>query len=709
MKPTLDQITVTRGGDIQERAMDIDADAKHLIFGVLRKNLYSNPIASLIREYTVNAQDEHRKYCPQTPIVVSLPNYFETSFKVRDYGKGLTDEQVFHFFGKYGASGKRDDNSQVGMYGLGCKSAFAYTDAYTVTSFQNGKASVFSLFIDETHIGSVAKMGESDTTEPDGLEISIPVQKYDINTFVQTALETVKYFKVTPEIRGLNYTPTFERKKVVTSGDGWEYYGAGTPSVLMGEISYPIDSDAMGDIARWETQLLNNDLRIIAEIGEVEVTGSREALMMSPKTIAAIRKRLVAVKTQMISETETAFKTAKTLLEALSLYHSTLNAGGGYGEILREANGGKIKWNGVEISDNVLRFDEKSPHAIKVYNKSRWRKKVSYDLRKNLAISADTKFYFDDTDGKIVGYSRRINTLIENAKQPGHGSTELTVCILTTTDIPALEKVLGQPVSSFESFKAIPETYTGISRLAQGADKAKRKKHQQRLFKLNVKKLLSDGFYKTSASDFYDGADVDVNNTAGLYVKIDRFQPNVGDVHNLRQFKELLGVLEKAGLTCRLPIYGVKTGQATGNLLAFDKWVAKKLNSKAATKTRYLHSLALAYHENALFNVASVKPANVDNPNAKRYVELYKVAQENASRYGTGKYEVHRRAFKFAGVTVKADKEIVTLSKEYLTRYPMISLVSDSYRNDSKAIAYMRERDALTRRGGGGIPRSVRG
>ncbi len=116
---------IQRSNDFTERSMGLAVGSESFIFNVLRKDLYSNPIGSLIRELSTNAQDEHRKHGKSDiPIFIKVPNAFDPELHIRDYGIGLTENQVFNFFGNYGASDKRDSNIAVGFYGLGAKSTF---------------------------------------------------------------------------------------------------------------------------------------------------------------------------------------------------------------------------------------------------------------------------------------------------------------------------------------------------------------------------------------------------------------------------------------------------------------------------------------------------------------------------------------------------------------------------------------------------------
>ena len=72
---------------------------------------------------------------------------------VRDYGPGLSHDDMFRVFTRYGRSTKRDSNEVVGMLGIGSKSGFAYADTFTVVSRHGGRVRTYVAALDESEIG----------------------------------------------------------------------------------------------------------------------------------------------------------------------------------------------------------------------------------------------------------------------------------------------------------------------------------------------------------------------------------------------------------------------------------------------------------------------------------------------------------------------------------------------------------------------------
>lgn len=663
--------------------MGLAKGSEAFIFGVLRKNIYSDPIKSLLREYLTNGKDEHTKIGINTPLEITLPTFISAELKIRDFGAGLTDEEVFFFFGNYGASDKRQSENQVGMYGLGCKSAFAYTDAFTVTSYKDGKATTFNIYIDETEVGKVARVGSSPTDEANGVLITVPVKNSDLNTFHYKAKEIVKFFDVKPHFKGVTEQPVFEQKKALISGERWAYFGGGTSLAIMGEIAYPINSDRMGDISSWERQLLRSDLHIYCKIGEVEVTASREELQMSERTREVIRKRLTEIKTAMIVQTEAAFKGCKSLLEAKKLYYSGIMQGSGYAQIIRDS-GTKIQWKGVALDDNVIHFENTSPHKVLHYSTTYQKKKIYVSDSQNLPCTEGMKIYFDDTDKKAVNYKRRAKTIFDtdNVRQ---------VTVLQTSDVAGLEKILGVKVSEFESFNAIVPTVPPrmtMTVLGSGIDKAKRAKHQKRVFVLDKDKVFQG--IEGAASNAWAIKDIELK--GGLYIPIERFQPALPKIECLRSIELILSSLRKIGIEVRLPIYGLKKGEDSGKLMRFDYWLKLKLDRMK--KQKELYALGLSYRNNnySLYNAGNINADLLPEGKGKEYISLYAEAKEQYQKFNNAREYLFKD---ICGMDIEEDKRLQVLSKEFEKAFPLLKYVNAGYRECDEVIEYIKEREAI--------------
>lgn len=664
---------IQRSGNFEERAMGLAVGSEAFVFNVLRKDLYSDPIGSLIREYTVNAQDEHRKHNKtDVPIYIQAPSTLSPELHIRDYAGGLTEEQVFEFFGNYGASDKRDSNEAVGFFGLGCKSAFAYTDSYVVKSFKDGKVFTFNIYLDETEIGKVAKISEEDTDEPNGVLVLVPVKTNDIYSFQKKVINTVQYFKTTPVIEGLGYEPDFEKREAKIEGDGWKFFGSGSTVCLMGEIAYPIDTYSINGLESWERNLLDSGLHIVANIGDVQVTASREALQMSEKTVKVIRAKLVEIRDTMVEETEKAFAEAKTLFEAKSLYYTLISKGGGFGRIIRES-GVDLLWNGTVIQDNYIKLDV--GHWVTHYSRT-YKGKIKDGSTSILKCGEDTEVYFDDIPVKAKLYKRRADTLLQGDVRQ--------VVFVHTTDKKDLEKVIGMPVGQLNSLEAVvPMPVNNISS-STGIDLSKRTKHMAKVFQLNLDSLRG---YRKSASEVWEIKEIDTRK-GGIYVPIHRFQPQTGLVTSLDGLSDVLYTLQRLGVKTNAPIYGVKGDTQPDKMIKFEDWVSRKVN--ALTEVKQKMGVAVSYDGYAI-DLREMDADSLINEDTKEYISSYREVRDVYRNWSLR--DTARKAFRWAGLTVEPTKNLTAMSEKIAETYPLLPLI-DSYRLGEQAVIdYMNDID----------------
>lgn len=276
-------------------------------FSILSSGLYSNKIRAIIRELSCNAVDSHIDAGNEkTPFDIHLPNSLEPWFSIRDYGTGLTHEQVTNIYTTYFESTKTDSNAFIGALGLGSKSPFSYTDNFTVTAIKNGHRGIYSAFINEQGVPSIALMMEEESTDPSGVEVKFSVNdRYDFNKFAQEAQNVFTYFKLRPVVSGsagFRFIDVVYADKDIIPGAHVtkSVYGHHPSVAIMGNIAYPIsipDSDkSLSDSLK---NMLNCHLELHFAIGELDFQASREGLSYIPSTIESIKRKLEAVSAQL--------------------------------------------------------------------------------------------------------------------------------------------------------------------------------------------------------------------------------------------------------------------------------------------------------------------------------------------------------------------------------------------------------------------------
>lgn len=165
-------------------------------FTVLSDTLYTDKVLSPMREYMTNAFDAHVDAGNFEPFNVNLPTQLEPTFSVRDFGNGLSHDDVIALLTRMFASSKENTNDQTGYLGLGSKSAFAYTNIFFVTSWFNGEElSYVASKGDEKPVITLNYRRPSD--EPSGILVSWTVKAQDIHRYKEAAEKVVlAYYKL---------------------------------------------------------------------------------------------------------------------------------------------------------------------------------------------------------------------------------------------------------------------------------------------------------------------------------------------------------------------------------------------------------------------------------------------------------------------------------------------------------------------------------
>lgn len=299
--------------------------ASPVAFDILSSKLYSNPTLAIVRELLTNAYDSHKAAGKEdTPIKVNLPSYMEPNFIIRDYGIGLSKEDVLELYTTFFDSTKSSSNDFTGCFGLGSKTPFSYTSSFSVISYWNG-TKYFFIATKKDGLPHIYAVREEPTDEPNGLEVSIPTDKnggYDSNF----AYNMLQYLKYIPEIK-IDCSTSITREEPILEKYGVRLYKYDQPSwdrtrlgqcyIKQGQNVYEIDKFIKeaenADILR---HFLNySHIVIEVPIGTLHITPSRESLSQdeqnSKKVFAYIEEINEKLK-RAITDDVDAFNTPNT-------------------------------------------------------------------------------------------------------------------------------------------------------------------------------------------------------------------------------------------------------------------------------------------------------------------------------------------------------------------------------------------------------------
>lgn len=295
MIPNHKQRDVQTSGLDEQAVFGIAVNEQAHIMGILRDTLYTDKILAVLREYSANAWDSHKMNGKDdVPIKVTLPTATEPTLSIRDFGPGMSQEEIFTVFTQYGASTKRTTDKAVGTLGIGSKSGFAYSDSFTIDSYNGGMKSTYVALLDKSEKGLITLLNREPCGEETGIDIQIPVKPADIPLFIDKAKGLFRYFIPKPiintEIASMAEVTQKMKTGLITNSGGWV--------AVMGCIPYRINIEQLQAIRKNEEEALNirsflskmNGL-LFFRIGEVQIVANREELRYSDETKAALVTR----------------------------------------------------------------------------------------------------------------------------------------------------------------------------------------------------------------------------------------------------------------------------------------------------------------------------------------------------------------------------------------------------------------------------------
>lgn len=397
--------TVTVEGNIAtdtSTRMSISDEGTVHIMSLLT-DLYSNPNLAVLREYSSNALDSHKEAGQTRPIEVTLPSNFNPVFVVKDFGIGMSADTIRTIYSSYGASTKRKDFTQVGAFGLGCKAALTMTQQFTLVSIKDGRKSTAIISRDEDGVGSVNVVAEMDTTEENGVTVTVPIKDPHLfNSAVEDFFFTWEAGTVLVDGVAPASASTGEYFRT-TSGHtliGSKQANTGFLAV-MGGISYRVRFSELG-INNWgnsvETQFSNlcaRTLHVISDvpIGSIDLTPSREDIRYSTRTTKFLRGLFDQIITEIPEFIESQIKDAKTRREVLKamiywntlsdLYRAHTKSKGGASHSIRD-----ILWNGERVPSSIPHDAARLNWSPQYSNSTRRRHRVD----KNFIFQTDIIF-----------------------------------------------------------------------------------------------------------------------------------------------------------------------------------------------------------------------------------------------------------------------------------------------------------------------------
>jgi hypothetical protein len=369
---------------------DFTIQASGKMFHMVISGLYSNKAQSITRELWSNAFDAHAMVGKEAvPFEVTFPTAITPTFTCRDFGPGIAHDDMEGFYTVLGHSTKENTNKAVGKWGVGRMSPMSYTDTFSVVSRHKGMVSYYAVQLGPDGSPQLHVLAEpQSTTDPDGLEVSFPVKRQDIQQF-QTAANVISVgFDVPPVVTNSKEKSFSPLKKLYEGKDYYlyEHESMNGAYAQMGCVLYPIPSEYLPKSSWYGRSIVYK-----FDIGDLEVTASREALSFGPNdpTAASIRAKTEAVEQQLFDALQAEVDAQPKLFLAAKLAP----------RLRRFIRSGEFKWKGLQIPKvwNLAKYQKVSLHCgYKGYR----QKNVGFGIDKDLSVNEDHTIFIQDTSDK---------------------------------------------------------------------------------------------------------------------------------------------------------------------------------------------------------------------------------------------------------------------------------------------------------------------
>lgn len=517
----------------------IAASAK--AFEILSSNLYQNKILAVIRELSCNAADANKAAGhPTHDFFIQLPTYSSPYFKVRDKGPGLSDADVRHLYTTYFASTKDGSNDYIGGFGLGSKSPFAVVDQFTIVSWHGGRRRTYVCFKDGG-VPNINAISDVASDEPTGLEVQMAVPSGTTRQWAAEAAGFFRWWPVPPRgIEGHRYMlhdDDIGVKSADVHADGRPYWAimqhVDNPIALMGGVPYNIRMENVVKLPPEIVSTFGNAPVILSfNVGELQISPSREELSYDPATCAALTDRLRDITKTLSKQIEAQLASCTSLYEARNFVYGAAFKLPGLHKSAAGKMLGALTWQGKPVTKAVkiasLQKDFAAPIGVTTYVQHGWRRTWDKNTQ-----NWDYLIQVIDQDAPEFVWAPAITAKTyatlkhaRESKYPGRGNGKLYYILTGSTfaDVSTKLHELGfPPIRDIASYPAPPKTISNSSRAAAT--------------KTTAYTFQSDGGYANteSALDLTLAA-----GTLGFFVEFEKGHPNEVRTYHIKALADMV-------------------------------------------------------------------------------------------------------------------------------------------------------------------------
>ena len=263
-----------------------------LVFKMATENLYSNPIGSIVREITSNVYDANVESNSTEPLIIKFERNIEDDTKYiifKDNGLGMSPDRIETIYMSLFNSTKRDNDDEIGGWGLGSKTPLSYQDLFYITTVYENVEYQYMLYKTDT-LPMLNKLSENPTTKKSGTEIKVEINKNDEYKFHLEFKQQLSYFDNVFIDTNNNWSYYHNNNYEIIEGKTFKYKNTERPyeqlHICLGQVTYKIDWKAL------KRKPIDVGLALKFDIGDLPVVISREDIRYTEKSIETINKKI---------------------------------------------------------------------------------------------------------------------------------------------------------------------------------------------------------------------------------------------------------------------------------------------------------------------------------------------------------------------------------------------------------------------------------
>jgi hypothetical protein len=467
------------------------------------------------------------------------------------------------------------------------------------------------------------------------------------------------------------------------TGKDWAVYGQGDVSTvaIMGNIGYPIDN-------HWNEELINaalsSGLEIQFNIGDLEISASREKLQYTDRTKKAIHDKLTRIVKEISDELNSRFQSCATLFDAHKLYGSVMDYSSPL-YALRSMVRSSLQFNGKKIGSHDLRFNS-SPdggYSVRCYEPTFRNGKVKSWEYQHIDCNSRTVLILNDLHISSGVVNRIYNLVVTDQKK---------VYVISYRDEAQKQKFFNES-GIVDANCILLSSLPKISLAAVNGNVVKNAKHASKEFSYDFS-FKAGGWRHRKLSDYWKSETVDVANDAGVYVIIETFQ-----------YRDRRGCLEKPselkGIVESLNVFGISIPKLYGfkskieqevkdnpNMVCLWDYIAEKLTEyfaknniaqKIANRIEYDAHNSYPWLQFAMKNASKFDP---NSPLAKA-AEVFEYMSHSSDKKALDTAVSWKEYFK---ATDKPEHDLGKVAKEVAAKYPLFEYIR-YWENDKKQVA----------------------